>query len=336
MPPALVFLFHALKIFSPPTSGRKDKRMKIKRIEYFFLLFFIPFLLFSFIGCETQSETPVKISLSSVDQEEPANKKEKKETLRIAISAVISPKETFFLYKNLLDYISKKIGLEVELIQRETYEEVNNLVKDNALDLAFVCSGAYIVGHDQFGMELLVAPIAYGEPVYYSYIIVPKNSAAKTVEDLRGKRFAFTDPMSNTGKLATTYMLAQMNESVDSFFGDYLFTYSHDRSIEMVAYNLVDGAAIDGLIWEYLNVKNPKITSETVIIHKSEPFGIPPIVVPPSLDQNLKERLRNLFLNIHLDEKGKQIIDDLLIEKFIVPDDGKYDSIRKMRASVED
>ncbi len=294
-------------------------------------LFPILFFLCVSLGCERQADAPLKLSLASGDKSEIFQAKENGATLRIAISAVISPKETFILYQDLLGYISEKLGVKVDLIQRQTYVEVNDLVRDNELDLAFVCSGAYIDGHDQFGMELLVAPVAYGEAVYYSYIIVPKNSKIKTIEDLRGKRFAFTDPMSNTGKLSPTYMLAQMGESIDSYFSEHIFTYSHDRSIEMVAHALVDAAAIDGLIWEYLNSTDPALTSQTRIIKKSEPYGIPPIVVPSSLGKDMKEKLKNLFLDIHADEKGREILKKLQIDKFVVLDDQQYDSIRKMR-----
>lgn len=293
-----------------------------------FLLTFSFFL----ISCDRQEKPPVKVSLSDVDTTQTIQKESATPALRIAISAVISPKETFVLYKDLLNYISDKLGMSVNLIQRETYEEVNNLVRDNELDLALVCSGAYVDGHDQFGMELLAAPVAYGEPVYHSYIIVPANSKTTTVEDLRGKRFAFTDPMSNTGKLSPTYMLAQMNEDIDSFFSEYIFTYNHDKSIEMVAHALVDGAAVDGLIWEYMKSQDPTLTAQTKIILKSDPYGIPPIVVPSGLDPELKKSLRNIFLNIHNDEEGMKILTKLQIDKFVVLDDQRYDSIRKMRA----
>lgn len=295
----------------------------------FCLLFFCILL-----GCDRPKEKPVKVSLATSEQDSTVRENKQGVTLRIAISAVISPKETFILYKDLLNYISQKLHVQVELIQRQTYEEVNNLVRDNKLDMAFVCTGAYVDGHDQFGMELLVAPVAYGESVYYSYTIVPESSTAETLEDLRGKTFAFTDPMSNTGKLAPTYMLAQLDEDIDTFFKEYIFTYSHDKSIDMVAHSLVDGAAVDGLIWEYLNNTNPTLTSRTKIIQKSEPYGIPPIVVPPSLDSNLKENLRSLFLNIHTEEKGREILKMLHIDKFVVLDDNRYDSIREMRAKV--
>lgn len=305
------------------------RRISLRLMVVSLLLCFSP-------GCDRPEETPVKVSLSATEHTGIVKENKTSGTLHIAVAAVISPKESFVLYKDLLDYIAERLGVKVELVQRQTYEEVNNLVRDNKLDLAFVCSGAYVDGHDTFGMELLVAPVAYGEPVYYSYIIVPQSSTAKDLNDLRGKRFAFTDPMSNTGKLAPTYMLASQGEDIETFFSEYVFTFSHDRSIEMVAYSLIDGASVDSLIWEYLNSTNPLLTSRTRIIKKSEAFGIPPVVVPSSLDETMKENLRQLFLNIHTEEKGRKIINKLHIDKYVLLDDQRYDSIRKMQRVVSE
>jgi len=288
-------------------------------------------LLVSLVSCDRHGENTVEISLRDVEQIETPKPAESDEKLRIAIAAVISPKESFILYKELLDYISEEIGMPIQLVQRETYAEVNNMVRDNELDLAFVCSGAYVDGHDRFGMELLVAPIAYGKTVYFSYWIVPSNSTVSSIQDLRGKKFAFSDPMSNTGKLSPTYTLAMMHEDIDSFFKEYIYTYSHDRSIEMVAHNLVDGAAVDGLIYDYVNIKKPEITEKTKVIYRSEPYGIPPVVVPKQLPKEIKEKLRHLFLTIHETDKGRKILNKLLIDRFTLIDDSAYDSIRKMQ-----
>jgi phosphonate transport system substrate-binding protein len=302
--------------------------------QTYLLLAFLLMLGYLPSGCDRPDDNPTKVSLSVTEEGEIIPATDTHPVLRIAIAAVISPKETFLLYQDLLDYMAREIGVNIDLIQRQTYEEVNALVRDNRVDLAMVCSGAYVDGHDQFGMELLVAPVAYGVPFYHSYIIVPEESKAQGMEDLRGKRFAFTDPMSNTGKLSPTYLLAQMHEDIDTFFQEYIYTYSHDRSIEMVAHALVDGAAVDGLIWQYLNRTKPGLTSQTRIINKSEPYGIPPVVVPASLNQQTKEKLRNLFLNLHNEEEGKKILNKLFIDKFIVVEDRQYDSIRKMRTMV--
>ena len=264
----------------------------------------------------------------------PPEKKSNKH-IRIAVGGMITPKEGLAYYRHFLDYIEEKLGKEVDFVDRDDYAEINDMLRNGELDAAFVCSGPYVDGHKEFGMELLAAPQAYGETVYYSYIIVAKNSTVKNFEDLRGKSFAFSDPLSNTGKLVPTYMLARMHESPDTFFSRYIFTYKHDKSIQTVAQGVVDGAAVDSLIWEYLNRTNPEFTSKTRIISKSPPYAIPPVVVQRGLDPQIKERLKQIFLNAHNDNKGRELLKKMMIDKFVVIDDSAYDSVREMKSWLE-
>ncbi len=249
---------------------------------------------------------------------------------RVAIAAMISPKETLVSYHDLMGYIAHKLGMEVDLVQRRKYEEINDLLKNNLLDIAFVCTGAYVKGHEDFGMELLVAPVVNGESFYYSYVIVPADSPVRSLEGLKGKTFAFTDPMSNTGKLVPTYKLALMNQSPERFFRSTVYTYSHDKSIEAVARNRVDGAAVDSLVWEYMNRKDPGLTSRTRIVYRSEPYGIPPIVVSRLLAPGVKRKLRDIFLHAHEEEEGRKILGEIMVDRFVVVDDRIYDSVRAM------
>jgi len=287
-------------------------------------------LIVDLTGCKPKEETK-EISLEKREALKPKETLSEKQPIRIAVGGMITPKEGFAYYRQLLDYIGEKLGKPVEFIDKEAYAEINDLLKSGHLDAAFVCSGPYVDGHDTFGLELLVAPQAYGKTVYYSYIIVPIDSPVKSFEELRGKVFAFSDPLSNTGKLVPTYMLAKMGETPDSFFSKYIYTHKHDKSIERVAQKLVDGAAVDSLIWEYANRINPEFTSKTKIIKKSPPYGIPPVAVPPGLDPELKEKIKNVLLKAHEDEKGKQILKHMMIDKFVVIDDSAFDTIREMK-----
>lgn len=257
-----------------------------------------------------------------------------KVTLRVAVAGVLSPSETVKSYSQLMSYLGQSLHQPVEMVQRRTYAEINDLVRSRYVAFAFVCSGAYVAGYEEFGMELLVAPQINGETVYYSYIIVPANSEANELKDLKGKSFAFTDPMSNSGKLAPTYMLYQLGETPGSFFKRYVFTYSHDNSIKAVAEGLVDGAAVDSLVYDYIITHQPNIGIRTKIITKSSPFGIPPVVVHPALNQEIKAELRGLLLSMHQDEAGKEIIRNLATDRFVRASDHDYDSIRTMVKAV--
>jgi len=254
--------------------------------------------------------------------------------LRVAVAAVISPKETLKSYDALLDYMGKRLGRPVELVQRQTYAEINDLVRSAHVDVAFICGGAYIEGERDFGMELLVAPEVRGAGTYYSYIIVPLDSEARSMADLRGKTFAFSDPLSNSGRLAPAYALLEMGETPDSFFKGYVFTYSHDKSIKAVAEKLVDGAAVDSLVYDFSIARSPEHSGKTRLIAKLGPFGMPPVVVHPGLSAAMKGQLRSFLIELHRDPAGQGILGDLMIDRFVVPDRRDYDSMREMAAKV--
>jgi len=254
-----------------------------------------------------------------------------KESLKIGVAAMISPKETFKYYKAILDYIGEKVGQEVEMVQAPSYAEMDQRLKDELVQIAFICSGPYVKDKDEFGVEILAAPVSYGQPFYHAYIIAHKDSPINSLADLEGKSFAFTDPHSNTGKIVPHYMVAtRFGKSPEQYFSKVEYSKSHDKSIEMVAKKLVDGASIDSLIYDYAVANNPIYTSLTKIVEKSPAYGIPPIVVTKGVKTELKENIRNVLLRMHEDPKGREIISKIMVDKFIVPDDKNYDSVRVM------
>lgn len=255
--------------------------------------------------------------------------------LHIAVGAMISPETTRIYYEELMSLIAEKMGRRAVFSQRRTYAEVNELVRKREVELAFVCSGPYTQGKREFGMEMLAVPVANGKTVYHSYIIANKSGSINSMKDLRGKKFAFTDPQSNTGCLVPTYMLARMGETPNSFFSDYFFSNSHDNSIKAVADNQTDGAAVDSLIWEFMNKVDPSVTSRTKIVEKSPPYGIPPIVVNPALDPEIKKRLKKILLTLHEDKKGAALLAKIQIDRFVEGDDRMYDTVRDMSRWLE-
>lgn len=130
------------------------------------------------------------------------------------------------------------------------------------------------------------------------------------------------------------YRLALMGETSESFFSRYIFTYSHEHAIKAVADGLVNGAAVDSLIYDYFAVAEPEQLANTKIITRYGPFGGNPVVVPPGLDPALKKRLQELLLTMHQDPAGQQLLAALGIDRFVLPDDAAYDSVREMRRYV--
>lgn len=283
-------------------------------------------------GCVATADTPT-LRLSDLQPLPPPLLNEKL-PLRVAVAAVISPKGTVESFQPLLDYLSRRLGRPVELVQRRTYAEINELVESGAVDMAFVCTSAYLIGNQEFGMQLLAAPQVDGKTEYYSLLIVPAGSRAASMADLQGSVFAFTDPMSNTGRNFPTDLVQQLGDSPEDFFSRTFFTYSHDDAIRAVADGLADGAAVDSLVYAFSIRREPALGAKTRVIHRSQPFGIPPVVVNPLLHPQLKAELKALLLGMSADPEGQAALQSIGIERFVEVTDATYQSARELQARV--
>ncbi|MCC7209345.1 MAG: phosphate/phosphite/phosphonate ABC transporter substrate-binding protein [Anaerolineae bacterium] len=288
--------------------------------------------LFALSGCAGAPSAPV-IQLAAL---QPLRDPPVSETtpLRVSVAAVVSPRGTVESYQPLLDYLSKKLERPVELVQRRTYAETNTLVQSGEVDLAFVCTSAYITGHDAFDMQLLVAPQVGGASTYHSLLIVPVDSTAQSMADLRGEVFAFTDPMSNSGRVYPTFLVQQLGFAPQDFFSRTYFTYNHDDAIRAVADGSADGAAVDSLVFDYAIERDAALGERVKVIHRSPAFGIPPVVVSASIRPQLRTLLSEIFLNMVDDPLGQAALESLGVEAFVTLDDSAYDSARDLANAV--
>jgi phosphonate transport system substrate-binding protein len=250
--------------------------------------------------------------------------------LRVAVAAVISPRGNVESYTPLLTYLGQKLNRPVEMVQRRTYQEVNDLLRDGQVDVAFVCTSAYVAGKQDFNMQLLAAPRVNGATVYHSNLIVPAASPARGMADLRGKVFAFTDPMSFSGRVYPTSLVRELGAEPETFFSRTFFTYSHDNAIRAVADGLADGAAVDSLVYDFAVAREPALAARVKVILRSPPFGIPPVVVGPDVRPQLRAELHDLLLNLQGAPEGPAILAALGFDRFVPIEDAAYESAREL------
>lgn len=186
--------------------------------------------------------------------------------LRIAFASVMSPRETRQVYQQIVTYISQKQQWPAVLIQRRTYEELNALLANGDADVAFSSTGAYAAYQGQVPIELLAMAETNGTSHYQTYIITAADSDIHDFSQLRGKVFAFTDPLSYSGCLAIKFLLARDGSTPETFFNRFFYTHGHDKSLWSVANHLADAAGIDSQIYELMADTNPTLAKEVRII----------------------------------------------------------------------
>lgn len=254
--------------------------------------------------------------------------------IRVAIASTVSPQRNLRDYERMLQYLGRKLGMPVEVVQRSGYSECIALLENREVEAAFVCSGPYVEARERFGAEALVVPRVRGEGTYCAYVIARKGGPIHRFADLRGKVFAFTDPLSTTGKLYPSRLLAKLGVPAEAYFSRTIFTWGHDNSVEAVAHGLADGASVSSLVWEGLAKSGASVAAQTKVIERSASFGMPPVIVHPRLDPELKKRLRGVFLRMHLDPEGRALLGQAGIGRFTEGKDSDYDGVRRMRAAV--
>jgi len=254
--------------------------------------------------------------------------------LRVAVAAVVSPRGNVDSYTPLLNYLAGKLNRPVEMVQRRTYAEINELIRDGQVDLAFVCTSAYIAGERDFGMQLLAAPQVSGEVAYHSILIVPADSSAQEMVDLQDKVFAFTDPISFSGRIYPTHLVQTLGSEPETFFDRTFFTYNHDNAIRAVADGLADGAGVDSLVYDFAVMRDPELAGKVRVIHRSPPFGIPPVVVGPNVRPQLRAQLYELLLGLQDDPAGPEILAALGFDRFVPIEDAAYDSVRQLTDGI--
>ena len=297
------------------------------KYKYLALLLVLTF----FISCTNTKNDKVIVDFSDTAIKEHSLNDDGTKAVYIAIASMTSPKETYIYYSELINYISNKVGFPIYIKQKKTYDEVNQLLENGEVDFAFICSGAFVGEYSKGEIKLLVAPEIDSSNHYRAYIITQKDSEVEKFEDLKNKSFAFTDPLSNTGRYYPLKKILQLHENESDFFRKTVYTYGHDISIQMVNRGIIDGASVHGLIFEYLSTYHPEKVKNIKIIEKSEEFGIPPVVMPATLSQKRRKKYREVFLDIHNDSVGKQILDKLLIDKFVIVNDTIYNSVFELK-----
>lgn len=250
--------------------------------------------------------------------------------IRIAAASILSPQETLRSYGAFFAYLEKKVGRPIELVQRQTYQETYDLLKYGSLDLAMVCTYVYVLGHDEIGLEVLAAPEVGGKPEYQSFVITRAESGITRFEELAGKRFAFTDPLSTTGRIYPLALLKAQGRDPGTFFESTTYTYSHDNSIAAVVRGVVDGAAVDSLVYEQWRRSHPDAADRLRVIDRSPVLPSPPIVASPRLDPRLRETFRTALLEMHRDPEGRAVLASLGIDRFVALPDSAYEPIREL------
>lgn len=212
-------------------------------------------------------------------------------------------------------YLSGAMGVPVEFVQRRSYRDIMALLRSDSLDAAWICGSPWVVNKAQLhGVSI---PTYREGPWYQSYLIVPAaDTRSSSLLDLRSKVFAYSDPDSNSGCLVPRTTLMKAGVDPDRHFGRSFFTWGHSNVVQAVAAGLAQGGAVDGYVWDTLQLHSPALIARTRVAWRSDLYGFPPVAARATLDADIEQRFRAALLGMAQDADGRRLLKELNLDAF--------------------
>jgi phosphonate transport system substrate-binding protein len=241
------------------------------------------------------------------------------------------------LYELVTEEVGRRLGLPTELVVETSYESCE---KDQN-EVCFVCSLPYVT-FERRGLDLAVpvaAPVLEGEryggrPIYFSDVIVHRDSPFGSFLELRGRSWAFNEPLSHSGYGITRYHLVRLGET-NGFFGTVVEAGFHQEAIRMVARREVDGSAIDSQVLAIELRNHPDLAEQVRVVEALGPSTIQPVAVSRRVPDDLREAIRDVLLTMAHDSSIRERLAVALVERFVAVDARSYDDIRMMVDACE-
>jgi phosphonate transport system substrate-binding protein len=237
------------------------------------------------------------------------------------------------IYDHIAKLISEKLGCEVQPLITTNYNAEIEAMRSGKLEFGEFGPLGYVLAH-QIAKAEAVAAFAQpdGKPsTYWASIVVPKGSPIKTIAEIKGHTFAFSDPASTSGHLFPAFGMRKNGIDPDKDVKG-IYAGSHTASFEALRNNKVEVGELNSQQIEAAMQRGVYKDGDVAFLWKSGPIPNDPIAVRGDLPEGFKKRLTQVLQTLDLSslpEADRKLI-DAEAPKLVPQTDGAYNEIRDL------
>lgn len=241
------------------------------------------------------------------------------------------------VYQTVTEEVGRRLSVPTELVVETSYESCER----DENEVCFVCSLPYVM-FERRGVspaEPVAAPVLQGDryggrPIYFSDVIVHRDSPFHTFDDLRGRSWAYNEPLSHSGYGITRYHLLCAGET-NGFFGEIVEAGFHEESIRLVAERKVDASAIDSQVLAVALRDDAGLAARLRVIDALGPSTIQPVAVSRRVPPKLRGEIRDVLVTMGEDPACRERLSQGMVDRFVEIGPSSYDDIRMMVDACE-
>ena len=208
-------------------------------------------------------------------------------------------------FEPFIQYLEKQLGVPVKLRIANDYAAVIEGQIAGNIHIAQYGPASYARAFmngakiEPFGMQVNKD----GTKGYYSVLWVRKDSAYKTIEDLKGKNLALVDPNSTSGNNVPRFAMNKMGIKPEDYFANVVYAGSHENAVIALQQGQVDAAFNwwndeNESMLRRMERKNMAKYDDFRMIFKSDMIVNSPVAYLSEMPEELKASIREAFFNV--------------------------------------
>lgn len=204
------------------------------------------------------------------------------------------------------------------------------------IDVAWLAPLSFALAADRNCAEVMLGTLRKDETgklstTYQSQILVRSDSGITDLKGLKGKKFAFSDPLSTSGRLFPTIAIQKATgEDPKTFFSQTIFAGGHDKAVLALYQGTVDGAASFIDVRDGLEKTFPDIKTKTKQISTAGPIPNDTVSVRKAFPADLHDKIQAALLEYAKSADGQKALKSLYnIDGLDKVDPKVFDTVRE-------
>jgi len=250
------------------------------------------------------------------------------ETLRVSAIPDEAPTELIRKFKPLGEYLEKELGMPVKFTPVSDYAAVVEALASDRLDMAWLGGFTFVQTRLKTGNAIPLVQRAQDEQFTSKFITA--DPAVKSLQDLKGKTFAFGSVSSTSGSLMPRYFMLKDGIEPEQFFSRIAYSGAHDATAAWVEAGKADAGVLNASVWDKL-VAAGKVNTDKVRVFATTPtYYDYNWTVRGTLDPVLAEKIKAAFLALDpANPEHKAILDLQAASRFIATKPENYEGIEQ-------
>lgn len=255
--------------------------------------------------------------------------------IKMAMVPSLDTKKLVASGEKLAELMHKETGLHFEVSVPMSYAAVISAMGAGKVDVGWLSPIPYVIAHDTYGVEVVLTTVRNKSTKYWSFIVARADSGIKGLSDLKGKRFAYGDPVSTSGAIYPKHLIRASGHDPEGFFSNVIYAGAHDKVVLAVYNKQVDAGAIYGGVVSDAREKVvetiPDVMGKTRVIARSLEIPNDTVSIRKGLPPDLVEKMTEGLLKVASSDEGRIAVMSLYgIDGFVKAKDSDYDSVREV------